>query len=112
RLRASGHLLVEVRDEERDVFSPFTQWRNAQLHDVEPVIEIGAELSAIDLRTQIPIRRRDDTHVERDRLRASDALDRLLFEEAKELRLHLERKLSDLVEHDCSLMRRFERANS
>src|SRR5207247_9729493 len=54
--------------------------------------------------------RRDDAHVDLDRLRASHALELLLLKHAQELGLKVEPHFADLVEEQCAAMRALERA--
>jgi len=53
----------------------------------EAVEEVFAELAGGPLGRELPVRRRDDPHVDLHRLVASDALERALLQEAQELDL-------------------------
>jgi serine/threonine protein kinase len=100
-LRCTGEaseLLVEHLDEQRDVVAALAQRWQAQRHHVEPVVEVGAEVSAVDGRAQILVSRRHHADVDADRIAATDALDHTLLDRAQEARLEIERQLADLVE--------------
>ena len=72
----------------------------ANRHDVEAVEEVLAERPAGDELLQIAVGRRDEAHVDADRLDAADALELALLQHAQELHLHLDRDLADLVEEE------------
>ena len=67
---------------------------------VEPVVQVRAERPFGHVLAQRAVRRRDDAHVDRDRLRAADARDLALLEHAQELHLRGRRDLADLVEEE------------
>ena len=58
------------------------------------------------------MRRRDDAHVDRERLGAADALERALLEHAQQLGLRLGRHVADLVEEDRAAVRGLEAADA
>src|SRR5205814_639699 len=78
--------------------------------DVEPVEEILAEAALLDLSLEVLIGRGDDADIDGDRLRAADALEFLLLEDAKHLGLRLERHVADLVEKERSAVSEVELA--
>src|ERR1043166_5998082 len=82
----------------RDVFWTLSQRWNANVEDVDPVIEIGAELAACNGLSQVSIRRGDDAHVGSHRPRAAEAHELALLEHAKEFRLCGGGHLGDFVE--------------
>ncbi len=88
----------EVLAQERDVLAALAQGRRRDRHDVEPEVEILAELALLDLAAQILAGRRDDAQVDLDRLVAADAAELALLEHAQELGLEIERQLAELVE--------------
>src|SRR2546430_13270556 len=73
-----------------------------QRNDVEPVVEIGAEGSAADLLFELAIRRRDQSHIDGLRLRASHWNHFTLLEHSKQLDLRGRRRLADFVEEEAS----------
>src|SRR5439155_20617021 len=97
--------------EERVVFLPRAQRRHLDRDHAEPVVEILAEPSLLDLPGEILVRRRDDAHVDLDRVLAAHALERLLLERAQDLGLGLERHVADLVEEQRAAVRQLEAAS-
>ena len=73
-------------------------------------IEILAELPRRHRRLQVPVRRRDDAHVDLQRRRAADALEPLLLERAQNLRLQRQRQIADFVEEQRAAVRQLELA--
>ena len=74
------------------------QRRHLERDDVEPVVEVLAEPALRDLLGEVAVRRRDHADVDLDRLRAADALELVLLQEAQQLDLDRRRDLADLVE--------------
>src|SRR5262249_25644149 len=102
--------LEEVTREERDVLAPSAQRRNVEWDDVEAIVEIGAEGLSFTGLHEIAIRCGDDPCVDLDRLAAAHALDLALLQHAKELRLHGQRHVADLVEEQRASARALELA--
>jgi hypothetical protein len=82
------------------------------MHDVEPVIEILAKASFSHFDREIAIGRRDETHVDANRLVAADALERSLLQHAEKLHLQRERDLADFVEEERAAVRLLEPADA
>ena len=55
--------------------------------DVQSVIEIGPELTLLNQPSQILVRSRDDSHIDLDRMTASEPLELLFLERAQKFRL-------------------------
>ena len=83
RVGARAELGDEVRDEARDVVLALAQRRHVARHDVQPVEEILAEAPGGDLGFEVLVGRRDDAHVDLDRLLAADALELALLQHAQ-----------------------------
>jgi hypothetical protein len=62
-----------------DVLDPFAKRRYLNRHDVEPVYQVLPESALGDLQLQILVRRRQDSHIHLDRLRATDSSDHALL---------------------------------
>ena len=62
----------EMRGERSHVFAALTQWRQRNGDDVDAVEEILAEPAVGHLFAEVPIRSRDDPHVDSTRCRRSD----------------------------------------
>ena len=87
------------------------QRRQMQRDDVEPVVQIAAEVAGANLLVEIAVRRRDDARVDRQRLRRADGNDFAMLQRAQQLHLRGRRRLADLVEEERALRRRAEQAD-
>src|SRR5207249_6256160 len=85
--RLLGVLAQEVLGEQRQVFAALAQWRHADGHAVEAVVEVLAEAAILDQLAEILVRRRDQPHVDGNRIVAADPTDHALLEDAQELGL-------------------------
>ena len=74
------------------------------------LIEILPKLAFIHHCFQIPMRRRNDPHVDRQLLRRSQAPHRSFRNDPQQFLLRLERQFTQLVEDDRSSLRRLEEA--
>src|SRR2546430_5059689 len=71
-------------------------------------VQVGPEAAALDVLLEVAVRRGDDAHVHRDRLRPADG-DRLaLLEHAEQLHLRRGGHLTDLVQEEGATARRRE----
>src|ERR1700730_13390224 len=86
--------------EEQNVVAPLAQRRNANVKDVEAVIEVVTELPKRTRILQIPVGGSDDAHVDSDRSRTSESQELTLLQHTQELRLRRRRHLRDLVEEE------------
>ena len=84
--------------------------RQVDLHDVEPVVEVFAELAFLGQPEQIAVGGGDDADVDLDGLRAADPLEPALLEHAQQLGLHGQGDLADLVEEDRAAVGHLEAA--
>ncbi len=103
-------LLEEVLHQQRDVVLALAQRRQVHGDDVQPVVEVLAEAALVDHRAQVDVGRRDDAHVDLDRLDAAEAHELALLDHAQQLGLRLERHVADLVEEDAALVGDLEQA--
>ena len=85
-------------DERRDLLAPLAQRRQLQRHDVQAVEEVLAEPALGDELLEVGVGGGDDADVDLDRLRLAERVDLVRFEEAQQLRLHVEPDIGDLVE--------------
>ena len=76
----------------------------------EAVVEVLAELAALDHRLQVAVRRADDADVGADGRRPADALERALLEDAEERDLRARRDVADLVEEERAALGQLEAA--
>ena len=101
-------LLVEPRQEalseDEDLLLALAQRRNANLHDVEAVVEVFPELTASHRLFEVTISRGDHPRIDVDHSVPADAREPEILQHVEELRLQRVRKLGDLVEVDRPLM--------
>src|SRR5688572_7801500 len=98
----------EMPHEEGDVLWTFAQRRNADGKYAEPVIQIAAKRSKTDHFFKIAVRGSDESCVDPAGASTTEALELTLLHGAKQLWLHFERQLADLVEEQRTLMRELE----
>jgi len=89
----------------------FAQRRHLDRDDVEPVVEVLAEMPGLDHRRQVAIGRRDQPHVDPQRSRAAQALELVLLQDAQDLRLRARAHVADLVEEQGAAVRLLEAAD-
>jgi len=92
------------------VFHAFAQRWRQDGHDVEPVVQILAELAGLDRRFEIAMGRRDQPHIHLDRAAAAHALQFALLQHAQQLGLKGRRDLADFVEEQRAAVGHFEAA--
>jgi len=61
------------------------KWRNLDREDVQPVIEVLPEPAVADGCREIPVRGRNNAHIDGNRFRVSEPLDGVALEHPKEL---------------------------
>ena len=98
----------EVLDQARQILEAIAQRRQRDREDVEPVVEILAELALGDQLLEVAVGRRDHAHVDVDGLGAADALELALLQHAQELDLHLQRQVAALVEEQRAAVGQLE----
>ncbi len=99
----AGPLRVEVQEVDRqleDVLRALAQGRHVQADHVEPVVQVFAKPPGSDQGLEVLMGRGQDPDVDRDRLRAADALERHLLQDAEQLGLDFEVDVADLVEEE------------
>src|SRR5690606_38246711 len=95
---ALAELLEEKGREQGDVLASLAQRRQQDLEDVEPVIEILAQLLLADRFGGNPIGRGDDPHVGFEQGIRADPRETTSLEHAQQLDLEPERHLDNFVE--------------
>ena len=111
-LDAPAELLHEVPDQQRNIFGPLAQRRDADGKHVEPIVQIGAELLLAHHRFQIAIGRRDQPRIGAQRPRRAQPLELALLQNAQQLRLQLQRHLADLVQKHGAAIGQLEAADA
>src|SRR3990172_700814 len=101
-------LVDEGVDERLQVFTTLPYGGDVERDLLDAVKKILPELSRFHHLSEVPVRRRDDTHVHLSPARSTDRMDRFVVQELEELRLRNQRKLADLVEKDRSAMGQLE----
>src|SRR5579859_2313268 len=105
-----GDGLEHRADEQGQILAALAKRRHSDLHDGEAVVEIGAELTAVDLPADVAVGGRHDAHVDFLRAAAADPPDLAVAERPQELGLQIERKLADLVEEQRASVGALERS--
>jgi hypothetical protein len=67
------------------ISSAVAQRRNVDRDNVQPEVEVLAECAVANALLEILVRRREDSHVDADRLRAADTLQFALLEREQDL---------------------------
>src|SRR5581483_7650768 len=100
----------DVLGDYRDVFAAVAQRRQQNRDDIQPVIEIFAEATALHFLLQVLLRRAHEADIDFDRFIAPDALELPLLQDPQQLHLDDRRDLADLIEEERALMRELEPA--
>src|SRR5262249_45501429 len=95
-----GERADEVSDQQRDIPLSLAQWRQREREDIQTIIEIGAESVVFDHPPQVLIGRCDDPDIDPARSPAPQPFELLLLKRTQQLRLQLERKVTDLIEEE------------
>ena len=90
--------LDEGAGQQLDVAFPIPQRWQHQDDDVEPVVEVLAELSPAHGLSQIDVRCRDDADIDLPALLSADPANAASLQGAQQLRLELQRQRADLVQ--------------
>src|SRR5262249_55708071 len=100
----------EMLRDERDVVAALAERRHAQREHLEPIIEVLAEATLRELILHVPVRRRDDAHVDALLLGRANGADLAFLQRAQELRLERERHLRHFVEEERAAVGDLEEA--
>src|SRR5439155_20195304 len=88
----------EIIGELWNVRAPIAKRRHLDTNDVEPVVEVLAELAALHVFFDVAIGCRDDAHVDALLRGSTNGANLPFLKDAKKLHLRLRRELADLVE--------------
>ncbi len=97
-----------MRRQRNDVFLPLPERGHVDADDVEPVVEVFAELPALNRLFEILVRRRDEPHVHLHGAGPAQPLELALLENAEHLGLGRRRHVPDLVEKQRAFVRQLE----
>ena len=109
--RFGHHARKPVRQmlrEQRDVLASLAQRGKRDRKDIQPVVQIVPEPVLSNFVSQVAIGGGNHPHVDVHRARASESLELPLLQDAQQLRLELDRKVTDLVEEQRPAMRDLE----
>src|SRR5438874_13596588 len=90
----------EVLNQQRNVFSSFTQRRHFNWKNVEPVKQVAPERARGDGSLQVAVRGSNHPNISSDRSSRTDTFKLAFLQNTQEGDLGLGRKLSDLIEED------------
>ena len=99
-------------DEHLEILHAIAQRRHVHLRCGDPKVEIFAEVLALDLDREVPVRGRDETHVDRNGALRAEPANLAFLEDAQELRLEVARQLAELVEEDGAAVGLLEHAGA
>src|SRR5271163_1485289 len=102
----------EMLDENWNVLSAAREPWNADLNRAQPVEKILAKTTCENFRAQVAIRRGNEAHVHLFCFRRPDALDFAILNHAQELRLHLQRSLTNFIQKYRATVCVFEQART
>ena len=109
---ALGEFGDEQRGQRQNVFAAFAQRRDVQLHHVQPVKQVLAKSSRLDLLFEVAVRGGEDARVGLDFAIRADALKASVLRHAEQLGLELRRHLADLIEENRAAVRHLEPADA
>ena len=114
-IHAGDRLLVarvelgdERLDQQRQVFLALAQRRQSEREDVQPVVEIFAQLALLHRRRRIDVGGGDHAHVDRLLGAPAQPPETAFLEDAEQLHLRRRRHLADLVEEQGAAIRQLE----
>src|SRR5829696_2847636 len=88
----------KVRHQHRNVFYPLTEWWKGDGEYIEAVIEIHSEKLLRDQPGEILIGCGHHAYTDAPGMRAAQALELLLLQNAQQLRLQFERNIADFIQ--------------
>jgi hypothetical protein len=97
-----AEVLAEVLDQEGDLDLALAKWRHRQRDALQAVVQILTEAPPLEELRELAMRRRQETDIHLDGLRAADPLELPRLKNAQQLGLQLEGQLADLVQEDES----------
>ena len=102
-------VLKEGAGQRQQIRTPaFTQRWYPERIDAQAVIEVFTEMPGGDLRLEIAIGGRDDTHIDPDYAIAAQRLQLALLQDPKQLGLQRQRQLADLIQQQGAAIRHHE----
>ncbi len=96
----------------QDVFRPLAQRRQMNRENTQPVEQIATEPARLHLRLEVAVARGDHPNVCLEGAIVADALELALLQDAQQLRLHVERDFTHLVQEQGSTRGELEAAHA
>ncbi len=93
-----GELADEMFDQQRNVLAPLDQPRQADRHDLQPVVQIAAKRAAAICCSRLRLVAETNADVDLDRVVRADARDLVVFQHAQQLDLRGHRHVADFVQ--------------
>lgn len=103
-----GNVVAEVFDQQRNVLWTLAEWRQVQMHRLEPIVEVFAERTLPHFVGKIAIGCSDDANVNFDDLRRTKPGKLTAFEHTEEFDLRADGHFADLIEEDCACVGNLE----
>jgi hypothetical protein len=85
---------------DRDVLFSLAERRDADRHDVQPVVKVLAKRAVLHRRGKVAVRGRDQPDVNMHGLHSPHALEGAVLKHPQDLGLHGQRHVTDLIEED------------
>jgi hypothetical protein len=98
--------------QQHDVVTALAERWNVDRENRQPEKQIAAELALIDGRAQVPVCRRDNAHIHRNRTLAANTIDRFFFNGPQEFALDRQRQFTNLIEENGPHGSQFELAQT
>src|SRR5689334_13566047 len=92
----------------RQVCLSLAKWGDRNIGNGEPIVEISAEAAVSNFRPQVAIGRGDQSKINLSRRVLTESENLAFFQHAEQMRLNVERHLSDFVEKQCPAIGRFD----
>src|SRR5213594_466079 len=100
----------KMRGKLRDISAAFGERGHFEWKNIQAVKQIFPESSFLDLITQIAVRGGNDPHINLNYSLSAEPLDLSLLNDAQQIRLHVERKLTDFIQEDRAAIPFFEQS--
>lgn len=105
---APGLEFREPPDEQRDVFAPLAQGRQAQGHRVQAVEQVGAELFLQHRVLEVAVGGGDDPEIHLDGPAVAHPLKTLVLQNVQQFGLQMQRQFADLVQQQAAALGHLE----
>ena len=99
---------LEVGHEQVNILAPAVQGRHLDVHHVQAVVQVLAELAGRHEILQVPVSGRDHAHIDGNRIGAAHRANHILLQHAQQLDLQAHRHVADLIQHEGAAVGRHE----